>query len=137
MASAGHGTMSWWFDLRAKPGSPFRGDAPDVMDRLRERFGHWSEPLPTVLVHAQTAQFSPHYGHCVPATWGRDPTTLMGDAAHTMSPAMAMGRVQALEDARALSRSVGDLRGYERTRAKIVRRVARFAGRKIPAAGDR
>lgn len=133
VAPAGHGRALWWFDLRAKPGSSFWGDMPDVMDRLRERFGHWPEPFPTVLDNAQSALFYPHYGHRVPATWGRGPTTLIGDAAHTMSPAMAMGSGQALEDAWALSRSAGDLRGYERARTKIVRRVARMAGREIPS----
>ncbi|KAB2352338.1 FAD-dependent oxidoreductase [Actinomadura rudentiformis] len=133
VAPAGHGKALWWFDLRAKPGSAFWGDAPDLMDRLRERFGHWPEPFPTVLGHAQTAQFYPHYGHRVPPIWGRGPTTLMGDAAHTMSPAMAMGTGQALEDAWVLSRSAGDLRGYERARTKIVRRVAKMTGREIPS----
>ncbi|MFG2002922.1 FAD-dependent oxidoreductase [Spirillospora sp. NPDC048911] len=133
MAPAGHGKALWWFDLRAKPGSPLWVDAPNAMDLLRQRFGHWPEPFPTVLAQAQTAQCFPHYGHRVPAVWGRGPTTLVGDAAHTMSPAMAMGSGQALEDAWTLSRSADDPRAYERARTKIVRRVAKMAGREIPS----
>ncbi|WP_131737303.1 FAD-dependent oxidoreductase [Actinomadura roseirufa] len=133
IASAGHGKALWWFDLRAKPGSKFWGDAPDVMTALRERFGHWPDPFPRVLEHAQTALFYPHYGHRVRSTWGKGPTTLLGDAAHTMSPAMAMGTCQALEDAWVLSRSADDPRGYERSRSKIARMVAKMANREIPS----
>lgn len=133
VAPAGHGRALWWFDMRAKPGSRFWGDAPEVMDRLRERFGGWPEPFPTLLEHARGAEFYPHHRHRVPATWGRGPTTLMGDAAHTMPPAMAMGTVQAIEDAWALSRSPGDPRGYERARSKTVRRVARMVNAEMPS----
>jgi FAD-dependent urate hydroxylase len=133
MASAGHGRMLWWFDLRAKPGRPFWEGSPGLADRLRERFGHWPEPFPTLLQDAETLTFHPHQIHRVPAVWGRGPTTLMGDAAHTMPPAMAMGATQALEDAWALIRSIDDLRGYERARTRIVRRVARAAGSEMPA----
>ncbi|WP_067813341.1 FAD-dependent oxidoreductase [Actinomadura kijaniata] len=130
---AGHGRALWWFDLRAKPGGRFWGDAPDIMERLRERFGHWPEPFRTVLERAETAQFYPHHIHRVPSVWGRGPTTLLGDAAHTMPPAMAMGSGQALEDAWALTRSLDDLRGYERARARTVRKVARMVGTEMPS----
>ncbi|MEU5876492.1 NAD(P)/FAD-dependent oxidoreductase [Spirillospora sp. NPDC047279] len=133
VAPAGHGRALWWFDLRAKPGGRFWGDEPEVMDRLRERFGGWPEPFPTLLEHAQGADFYPHYRQRVPAVWGRGPTTLMGDAAHTMPPAMAMGTVQAIEDAWALSASPGDPRGYERARSKTVRKVARMVNAEMPS----
>ncbi|GAA2117320.1 FAD-dependent oxidoreductase [Actinomadura alba] len=133
VAPAGHGRALWWFDLRAKPGSRFWVDTPNLMDRLRKRFGRWPEPFPTLLGHAQGAEFYPHYCHRVPTTWGRGPTTLMGDAAHTMPPAMAMGAGQALEDAWALSNSPDDPRGYERARSKTVRRVARMVCTEMPS----
>ncbi|OLT20468.1 hypothetical protein BJF79_16045 [Actinomadura sp. CNU-125] len=133
VAPAGHGRALWWFDLRAKPGSRFWSDAPDVPDRLRARFGRWPEPFPTLLEHAETLDFYPHHLHRVPATWGRGPTTLLGDAAHTMPPAMAMGAAQAIEDAWALARSPGDPRAYERARAGTVRRVARTVAAEMPA----
>jgi FAD-dependent urate hydroxylase len=133
VAPAGHGWALWWFDLRAKPGSRFWVDTPNLMDRLRKRFGRWPEPFPTLLEHAQGVEFYPHYCHRVPTTWGRGPTTLMGDAAHTMPPAMAMGAGQALEDAWALSNSPDDPRGYERTRSKTVRRVARMVCTEMPS----
>lgn len=133
VAPAGHGRALWWFDLRAKPGGRFWGDAPDILDRLRERFGHWPDPFPAVLEHAETAGFYPHHLHRVPATWGRGPTTLLGDAVHTMPPAMAMGAAQAIEDAWALSRTPDDPRAYERARAKTVRRVARMVATEMPS----
>jgi len=133
LAPLGHGKMLWWFDLRAKPGSDFWTDAPGFMDRMRKRFGHLPEPFPTLLEQAESLDFYPHHGRRVPATWGKGPTTLMGDAAHTMSPAMAMGTGQALEDAWVLSRSAGDLRAYERARSKNVRKVARMANLELPS----
>ncbi|QFG22594.1 NAD(P)/FAD-dependent oxidoreductase [Actinomadura sp. WMMB 499] len=133
VAPAGHGKALWWFDLRAKPGGRFWGGGPDVLDRLRARFGGWPEPFPTLLAHARNPDFYPHHRHRVPTVWGRGPTTLVGDAAHTMPPAMAMGTVQALEDAWALSTSPGDLRGYERARSRTVRRVARMVGTEMPS----
>jgi 2-polyprenyl-6-methoxyphenol hydroxylase-like FAD-dependent oxidoreductase len=57
--------------------------------------------------------------------WGRGRITLLGDAAHPMTPHMGQGGAQALEDAVVLGRSVSKntnietaLRSYERERMK-------------------
>ncbi|MBO2455701.1 FAD-dependent monooxygenase [Actinomadura barringtoniae] len=133
LAPLGNGRMLWWFDLRAKPGGDFWAEAPGFMERMRKRFGRLPEPFPTLLEQAESMDFYPHHRHRVPSTWGKGPTTLIGDAAHTMSPAMAMGSGQALEDAWVLSRMADDLRGYERARAKNVRKVARMANLELPS----
>jgi FAD-dependent urate hydroxylase len=124
---AGRGRLLWWFDVRSAPGRPFWADDPDVVGRLRERFGGWAEPVPAVLATIEDAGFFPHYRQPIPSVWGRGPATLAGDAAHTMPPTMAQGANQALEDAWLLTRSIGDLRAYERARSKVVRRPARLA----------
>ncbi|MEW9551268.1 FAD-dependent oxidoreductase [Nonomuraea sp. NPDC050783] len=140
LAPAGGGRLLWWFDVRSAPGEPFWAGDPRLADRLRERFGGWADPVPTVLESLDEPDFFPHPRHPIPSVWGRGPTTLAGDAAHSMPPTMAQGANQALEDAWLLARSLGDLRGYERARARVARRSARLAGTEItdmhrPAAG--
>ncbi|MCK2212484.1 FAD-dependent monooxygenase [Actinomadura sp. ATCC 31491] len=137
---AGEGRLLWWFDVRSAPGEPLWAGDPHVAERLRERFGGWADPVPAVLEHLSDPDFFPHYRQPVRDVWGKGPTTLAGDAAHTMPPTMAQGANQALEDAWLLARSLGDLRGYERARAKVARRPARLAATELtdmhrPAAG--
>ncbi|SEH02520.1 FAD-dependent urate hydroxylase [Nonomuraea solani] len=124
---AGQGRLLWWFDVRSAPGEPFWGDDTRVVERLRERFGGWAEPVPGILETITDIDFFPHHRHVIPPVWGKGPTTLAGDSAHTMPPTMAQGANQALEDAWLLAGSLGDLRGYERARSKVARRPARLA----------
>lgn len=128
LTPAGGGRALWVFDVQAKPGGPLWGDDPDPIGSLKERFGGWAEPIPRILAEMESPEFFPHVKHRVPKVWGRGPTTLMGDAAHSMPPAMAQGANQALEDAWALRGSLDDLRGYERARARIAARPAFMAG---------
>ncbi|MFC4122692.1 FAD-dependent oxidoreductase [Nonomuraea zeae] len=124
---AGEGRLLWWFDVRSAPGKPLWADDRHVVERLRERFGGWVEPVPGILDTITDIDFFPHHRQPIPAVWGKGPTTLAGDSAHTMPPTMAQGANQALEDAWLLARSIGDLRAYERARSKVVRRPARLA----------
>ncbi|WP_188191851.1 FAD-dependent oxidoreductase [Nonomuraea sp. SYSU D8015] len=138
---AGAGRLLWWFDVRSAPGKPFWAGDADVVERLRERFGGWAEPVPTVLETMGDIDFFPHHRQSIPRVWGKGPTTLAGDSAHTMPPTMAQGANQALEDAWLLARSIGDLRStadvggslraYERARSKVVRRPARIAATEV------
>jgi FAD-dependent urate hydroxylase len=140
---AGAGRLLWWFDVRSAPGMPFWADDLAVVERLRERFGGWAAPVPVVLETMADVDFFPHHRQPIPRVWGRGPTTLAGDSAHTMPPTMAQGANQALEDAWLLARSLAApraagngaqpaateraLRAYERARSKVVRRPARIA----------
>ena len=61
--------------------------------------------------------------------WGRGRMTLLGDAAHPMTPDMGQGACQTIEDAVVLGRCVSEihdpreaLRGYEQQRAPRTRR---------------
>ncbi|GAA4912238.1 FAD-dependent urate hydroxylase [Nonomuraea thailandensis] len=128
---AGRGRLLWWFDVRSAPGEPFWADDPHVVERLRERFRGWVDPVPGILGTMTDVDFFPHHKQPIPGVWGRGPTTLAGDSAHTMPPTMAQGANQALEDAWLLARSLGDLRAYERARSKVVRRPARMAGTEL------
>ncbi len=62
--------------------------------------------------------------------WGEGPVVLLGDACHPMTPYMAQGAANALEDAAVLSRCLADLgdvadafRRYEATRLERTARV--------------
>ncbi|WP_084965434.1 FAD-dependent oxidoreductase [Thermoactinospora rubra] len=131
LAPAGRDRLLWWFDVRSAPGEPLWAGDPDPVGAIRERFAGYAGPVPGVLAALEEAEFFPHYRHAVPGVWGRGPTTLAGDAAHSMPPAMAQGANQALEDAWALARSLEDLRSYERARARVVRRPARLAATEL------
>ncbi|WP_049568275.1 FAD-dependent oxidoreductase [Nonomuraea sp. SBT364] len=126
---AGGGRLLWWFDVRTGPGRPLWGDDPDPVGRLRRLFGGFPDPVPRILATMTEPEFFPHHTWRIPDVWGHGPTTLAGDSAHTMPPAMAQGANQALEDAWLLAGSItGDLRAYERARARLVRRSAVLAG---------
>ncbi|MFG1947519.1 FAD-dependent oxidoreductase [Nonomuraea sp. NPDC048826] len=131
LSPAGPGRVLCWFEVRAAPGRPLWLDETDPMGRLKELFGDWAGLVPEVLSGVTGMAAFPHWRHKVPRVWGKGPTTLLGDAAHTMPPAMAPGTNQAVEDAWLLARSLGDLRGYERTRARQLRLPARASGAEI------
>ncbi|GAA4077748.1 FAD-dependent oxidoreductase [Nonomuraea soli] len=128
LAPAGSGRLLWWFDVRSRPGRRLWTDETDPMPALKGLFGGWADPVSTLLGLVSAPPSFAHVKHRVPKVWGRGPTTLAGDAAHSMPPAMAMGANQALEDAWALARGIGDLRRYERERTKVVRLPALMAG---------
>ncbi|MFI9558012.1 FAD-dependent oxidoreductase [Nonomuraea endophytica] len=131
LTPAGPGRVLNWFELRTGPGRPLWLDEVDPIGRLKEIFGDWKGLVPEVLSAVTEMQAFPHWRHKVPAVWGRGPTTLLGDSAHTMPPSLGQGTNQAIEDAWLLTRSLGDLRGYERTRSKQLRLPARLAGDEI------
>lgn len=70
------------------------------------------------------------------ATWGRDRATLLGDAAHPMTPNLGQGACQAIEDALVLGDRVARLgtepvalRAYEEARVKRANATVRAARR--------
>lgn len=135
---AGEGLVRWWFDVRwrseiQRPRSP--------VGVLRKLFGEWDDPwVRTILEHADDAEpeLFEHVRHRVPKVWGEGGATLLGDAAHTFPPSTAQGVDQALEDAWALTRVLGEerveddpasaLRRYERARRGPVTLVSVTSG---------
>jgi FAD-dependent urate hydroxylase len=100
--------------------------------------------VPDILEAITEIDFFPHHKQPFSAAWGKGPTTLAGDSAHTMPPTMAQGANQALEDAWLLAGAIGGLRSgsgrdelagalraYERARSKVVRLPARLAATEI------
>ena len=121
---AGDGLVQWWFDVRWRSGMRRPVSPASVLRRL---FGDWKDPwVRAVLEH--TADDAPelfeHVRHRVPRVWGEGGATLLGDAAHTFPPSTAQGANQALEDAWALTRVLGE-EGAERDPAQALRRYER------------
>lgn len=127
---AGEGLLQWWFEV---PFSPSEKIASSPVEMLRQRFGGWAEPVPHVLARLENAECYLHVRHQVPKVWGAARTTLVGDAAHVMPPALAQGANQSLEDAWVLAHTLAaedvaaSLRRYETMRRRRVGVVSRLA----------
>ncbi|GMV06548.1 MAG: salicylate hydroxylase [Gemmatimonadota bacterium] len=118
--------------LDAPPGK--RGPRGEK-DELRRIFAGWHAPIPELVEAARDEDILRHDCYDLPplARWGRGRCTLLGDAAHAMTPNLGQGACQALEDAVVLGRwmgrepdAVAALRGYERERRP---RAVRFQKR--------
>ncbi len=122
----GRGRWGWWASARCPPGGrdPDEGRAKAVARPFRE----WGVPNARLILSTPDAAIQRHDIHYrVPdGRWGRGRVTLLGDAAHLMTPDIGQGACQAIIDglllARALtgapSQGVGAaLRGFEGRRA--------------------
>lgn len=132
----GGGRLYWFVAEHAVRPDVRRGG---IRDELRRRFRAWHDPIPEVLERTQPeAIFGTGIFFRKPArNWGLGPVTILGDAAHAMTPDLGQGAAQALEDAVVLAASLRDapdvetgLRSYERNRIRrttpIVRRSRQF-----------
>jgi 2-polyprenyl-6-methoxyphenol hydroxylase-like FAD-dependent oxidoreductase len=100
-------------------------DPDDVQAALLDRFGTWADPVPELLRRTPSAAIRRNDIIDRPPSprWGRGATTLLGDAAHAMTPNMGQGACQAIEDAWVLARCLTEgtgpaaaLRSYESER---------------------
>lgn len=92
---------------------------------VMELFGHWHDPIPSLIdvTPEQDVLRNDIYDRPVRRSWGAGRITLLGDAAHPMTPNLGQGACQALEDAVVLSRCLATLsdvaaalRSYEQQR---------------------
>ena len=97
--------------------------------RLLSRFGHFPDPVPALLEAADPDSFirTDIVDRQPLRRWGRGLVTLVGDAAHPMTPNTSQGAGMAIEDAAALALSLcqpgelgSRLRAFERKRWKRV-----------------
>ncbi|WP_031470328.1 FAD-dependent monooxygenase [Sciscionella sediminilitoris] len=81
------------------------------LDRLRERFARWPEPIPALLNDIRADAVLQHDTCELPdlPTFVRGKVALLGDAAHAMTPNLGQGACQALEDAVTLAARVDTL----------------------------
>lgn len=108
----------YWFATKNAPEG-------DKLEDLRVRFRGW-HPFVTDLV-GRTERVVRHDLYDREPAWGRGNVTLLGDAAHPMTPHLGQGACQAIEDAVSLAQRLPDLRAYERERAPRAKRLVRMS----------
>ena len=136
------GDRTYWFALVNGP-KPHDAPAAAPMALLTRLFGAWHAPIPSLL--AATSHFLCDDIHELPPLrhWGNGRVTLLGDAAHAMTPNLGQGACQAIEDAVILADclSPGDtdpataLRTYEGLRRARVIGIQKGA-RRLGAVGQ-
>ena len=141
-AHIGKGRVYWFATANAtegeKDGPPGSPGGPKAT--LQRRFGTWHSPIGDLIgaAHEDAILRTDIYDRePLGERWGRGRVTLLGDAAHPMTPDLGQGAAQAMEDAVALARCLQEsgptadaLRRYESLRsaraAMVVRRSRRL-----------
>ena len=121
----------YWAGVTREPAGEKWGPGGQRAD-LVERFGDWVRPIPDLIEATDDADIirNDMYDRPPVRHWSRGRVTLVGDAAHPMTPNMGQGACQALDDAVALGASL-ELRPnlaegfseYERRRLRRANRV--------------
>ena len=130
----GMGRTGWWATAN-EPESA--AEAPsEHQKKLLGLFGAWCSPV-TELIEAtpsETILRNSTYDRPPAARWGEGRATLLGDAAHPMTPNFGQGGCMAIEDAAVLARSLAKyadasvaLRAYESHRRARASRVVGYS----------
>lgn len=107
----GDGQIYWFGAVCDRDGV---GDRKSKQDVLRV-FRGWTDPVEQLIEATQESDILSHnlYDREPVSSWGQGRVTLLGDAAHPMTPFMGQGGCQALEDSIALAASLKDGTDYE------------------------
>lgn len=136
----------YWACVAKEPPGERAGPGGHKQDVL-ERFHAWAEPIPALVAGTNEGAIlrTDMFDRPPIRRWSRGRVTLVGDAAHPMTPNAGQGACQALEDAIALGESLArapDLRAafdlYERRRLRRANRVvtlSRQASRSVQIEG--
>jgi 2-polyprenyl-6-methoxyphenol hydroxylase-like FAD-dependent oxidoreductase len=97
----------YWAGVTKEPRGERPGPEGHKQDLL-ERFGDWAEPVPALIAATKEAAIlrNDMYDRPPARAWSRGRATLVGDAAHPMTPNQGQGACQALEDGVALGESI-------------------------------
>ncbi len=119
--------LVYWFGVADAPAGVHRSPTGEKEELLR-RFGSWHEPCGR-LIEATPAEVilrTDIFDRTPIAKWSRGCVTLLGDAAHPMTPNLGQGGCQAIEDAVVLAGCLAGARDLaEGLAAYEARRVAR------------
>lgn len=134
-APLGDGNIYWFATYHAPEGEAAPAD-PRAM--LAERFGGWASPVPELIASTPNEAIlrTDIYDREPTPGWSRGRVTLLGDAAHPMTPDLGQGACQALEDAVVLGRELASgrpieeaLKAYEARRFERTREVVLMSRR--------
>lgn len=125
-APMGPGLVGWYAPLpSAEDFQP-----ASIRDHLLEQLAGWPDPVTRLVERTPEFLRSPIRYRPIEEPWGKGAVTLMGDAAHTMTPDLAQGACQAIEDAVVLAAELAEhgptpeaLRAYEARRAARIEEV--------------
>ncbi|HYG62370.1 MAG TPA: FAD-dependent monooxygenase [Thermoanaerobaculia bacterium] len=94
-----HGRVYWYATLNTPPGG--HDDPGRHRETLLRLFAGWHAPIPALLeATPEEAILRNDIVHRLPVEkWGEGRVTLLGDAAHPMTPNLGQGACQAIEDA--------------------------------------
>ena len=131
-----NGRVYWYATDNAPEGQ--REDAAAAKDRLTAMFAPWHAPIPAILQATPPAAILRNdiFDRPPVEIWGAARVTLLGDAAHPMTPNLGQGACQAIEDALVLARhlrrgtdAASSLRRYEADRIPRTRFIVNASRR--------
>ena len=136
LAKLGRGRTYWYATKNAPEGEE---DEPvGRKGELLARFGRWHKPIPTVIRATEESRILRNdvCDREPIKRWGKGRVTLLGDAAHPMTPDLGQGACQAIEDAAVLAGCLKEegeteaaLRFYEALRVDRTAYIARQSRR--------
>ena len=97
------GDNTYWFATERAPEG--RSAPHGELNYLKDKFGTWAEPIPTVLAATDPARVLHNdlYDRDPARQWSRGRIVVVGDAAHPMRPHLGQGGCQGIEDAAILA----------------------------------
>jgi len=141
VASIGAGQRFWYTRLgdgRAFWYATLRTDrhAPRTLAELASLYRDWHDPIPELIRLTDTTDLvrTPMRDRAPSLPWGTGPITLLGDAAHAMTPDLGQGACQAIESAWSLAECVrgepdfaAAFRAYEQRRFSRTAEITRMS----------
>lgn len=117
----------YWFATNKTPPEDFNIEYEDIIKHISSLFDNWHSPIQELIKATSPESISRTKiaDRDMSLPWGTGSVTLLGDAAHMMTPNLGQGCCQSFEDAVVLANCLGksgsieeDLREYESRRHK-------------------